>query len=109
MSILKKSKKISNIGIITIKSTSNNTLITLTDLLGNVLTWASAGTAGFKGTRKKTLYAAQSVAYIIAQKTLDFGIKKLYINLMGQGISKEPIIKTFTFFKGEIKTFNNLK
>lgn len=94
MSLLKKQKKISNIGIINIKSTSNNTLITLTDLLGNVLAWASSGTVGFKGTRKKTIYAAQSVAYSIAQKTLDFGIKSLNINLMGQGISKESIIKT---------------
>ena len=94
MSILKKIKKHLTTGILTIKSTSNNTLLTLTDINGNVLTWASSGMAGFKGTRKKTLYAAQSVAYIIAQKTLDLGIKNLYINLMGQGISKEPIIKT---------------
>jgi small subunit ribosomal protein S11 len=94
MSTLKKQKKHIKVGIAVIKSTANNTLVTLTDLLGNTLLCISAGTVGFKGARKTTLYAAQSITALFVSKLGDFGIKTLHIIFRGQGNIKEPLLKT---------------
>ena len=71
----KKQKKIVNIGIANIKTTFNNTIITICDILGNTLCWASSGTSGFKGSRKNTPFAAQTAAKNAAAKALELGKK----------------------------------
>ncbi len=91
----KKKKKITvNRGIVHIKSTFNNTIVTLTDLDGNTLTWASGGTVGFEGTRKGTPYAAQLAADKVAREALKMGVKKVDIWVKGPGPGREAAIRT---------------
>lgn len=84
------------IGIANIKTTFNNTIITITDSSGNALCWASAGTSGFKGTRKATSYAAQVAAKDVALKAIEFGIKKLGIVLKGRGAGRETCLRALS-------------
>ena len=91
----KKQKKLSfDYGVVHIKSTFNNTIITLTDKAGNTLTWASGGTVGFEGTRKGTPYAAQLAADKVAREALRMGIKRVDVLVKGPGPGREPAIRT---------------
>ncbi|NPA52417.1 MAG: 30S ribosomal protein S11 [Aquificae bacterium] len=90
----KKVKRTVPYGIAHIQATFNNTIITITDKEGNVLTWASGGTEGFKGTRKSTPYAAQLAAQKAAKRALDeFGMKDIEIWVKGPGAGREPAIR----------------
>ena len=75
-----------------IKATFNNTMITITDLNGETLCWASAGTMGFKGTRKSTPFAAQRAAENVAQAAKRFGISELEVKVKGPGSGRESAI-----------------
>ena len=77
-----------------ISSTFNNTMVTITDPEGNVLAWASAGTAGFKGARKSTAFAAQRVAEMVSRKAQDFGVRQLEIFIRGPGAGREAAIRS---------------
>jgi len=91
----RKKKKISvDQGIVHIKSTFNNTIVTLTDLDGNTLTWASGGTVGFEGTRKGTPYAAQLAADRVAREALKMGVKRVDVWVKGPGPGREAAIRT---------------
>lgn len=98
-------KKISS-GRICIESTYNNTLITLTDKKGDVLTWSSAGSVGFKGTKKGTPFAASKVAELIIDKAKLVGIKDLDVEAKGVGPGRESALRTFVASGLEI---NSLK
>jgi small subunit ribosomal protein S11 len=74
-----KKKKSVAVGIANIKTTFNNTIITISDILGNTVCWASSGTSGFKGARKNTPFAAQSAARNAAVKALEFGMEKVEV------------------------------
>ncbi|MFA4890024.1 MAG: 30S ribosomal protein S11 [Candidatus Paceibacterota bacterium] len=87
-------RKISS-GILFIKSTYNNTLITLADGNGNVVLWASSGSVGFKGTKKSTPFAASKAAEIIADKAKMMGISKADVVVKGVGAGRESAIRTF--------------
>ncbi len=76
-----------------IQSTFNNTIITITDLEGNAICWGSAGTLGFKGTRKSTPYAAQITAQSIADKVKGKGIEELEVYVKGIGAGRESAIR----------------
>ena len=76
-----------------IQSTFNNTLITLTDPNGNVLSWASAGQAGFKGSRKSTPYAAQIAAEQAARKAMEHGLRQVDVFVKGPGSGREAAIR----------------
>ena len=89
----KKQKKIINVGIANIKSTFNNTIITISDIFGNTICWSSAGTSGFKGSRKNTPFAAQSAARNAATKALEFGMEKIEVILKGRGNGRETSIR----------------
>jgi small subunit ribosomal protein S11 len=89
----KKIKKIINIGIANIKSTFNNTIITISDIFGNTICWSSAGTSGFKGSRKNTPFAAQSAAKNVAFKALEFGMEKIEVIIKGRGNGRETSIR----------------
>jgi small subunit ribosomal protein S11 len=89
----KKQKKIVTIGIANIKSTFNNTIITISDIFGNTICWSSAGTSGFKGSRKNTPFAAQSAARNAALKALEFGMEKIEIIIKGRGNGRETSIR----------------
>ena len=77
-----------------IQSTFNNTIITLTDPEGNVITWGSSGTAGFKGTRKGTAYAAQKAASEVAKKGMEHGLRQVDVYIKGPGSGREAAIRT---------------
>lgn len=90
--ITKKKKNI-NIGCVYIHSTQNNTLITVTDLNGDTITWSSSGSAGFKKSKRSTSYAAQAAAEIAGKKALDFGIESVKIFVKGLGEGRESAIR----------------
>lgn len=89
----KKQKKSVTVGIANIKTTFNNTIITICDILGNTICWASSGTAGFKGTRKNTPFAAQTVAKNAALKAMELGMEKVEIVIKGRGNGRETSIR----------------
>lgn len=90
----RREKKVVGRGRAYIQATFNNTLITLTDLAGNVLAGSSAGTAGFKGTRKGTPYAAQMAAEQAAKKGAEFGLKQVEVYVKGPGPGRETAIRS---------------
>jgi len=99
MAIKKKDKKkkiqfTSGLAVAHIKATFNNTIITITDLEGNTLCWASSGSVGFKGTKKSTPYAAQVAALAAAKKAKDIGIKDIEVLIKGPGPGRESAIRT---------------
>ena len=77
-----------------IQATFNNTIVTITDPQGNVITWASAGTAGFKGSRKSTPYAAQMAAQVAAKTAQENGLRELDIFIKGPGPGRESAIRS---------------
>jgi len=91
-----KKKEIKNIvkGVAHIKSTFNNTIVTISDLQGNVLAWASAGTAGFKGSKKSTPFAAQLAAEEVARKSMEHGLKQVEVYVKGPGSGREAAIRS---------------
>jgi small subunit ribosomal protein S11 len=89
----KKQKKQVTIGIANIKTTFNNTIITISDILGNTVCWASAGTSGFKGSRKSTPFAAQSAARTAALRAIELGMEKIEIIVKGRGNGRETSIR----------------
>jgi small subunit ribosomal protein S11 len=77
-----------------IHATFNNTIVTLTDLQGNVLAWGSSGTAGFQGARKGTAYAAQKAAEDAARKGLEMGLRQVEVWVKGPGPGREAAIRS---------------
>lgn len=94
MSTPKKRKVRKNVsrGIAHIKATFNNTTVTITDPNGDVLCWATAGTSGFKGSRKSTPFAAQRAAEIAAERAAKFGLREIEVRVKGPGSGRESAI-----------------
>ena len=89
----KKVKKNVQSGIAHIHSTFNNTMITITDVAGNSLSWATSGAQGFKGSRKSTPFAAQVAAEECAKKAMEHGIRQLAIQVKGPGAGRESAVR----------------
>ena len=81
-------------GVAHIKSSCNNTIITITDQQGNVLSWASAGNVGFKGSKKSTPYAAQMAAEKAARGAMEHGVRKVDVQVKGPGSGRETAIRS---------------
>ena len=81
-------------GVVHIKSSFNNTIITISDLRGNVVAWASAGNVGFKGSRKSTPYAAQMAAEEAARRAMEMGVRKVDVQVRGPGSGRETAIRS---------------
>ncbi len=81
-------------GIACVQSTFNNTIVTITDTVGNVVAWASAGSVGFKGSRKSTPFAAQMAADNAAQKAKGYGMKEVKVYVKGPGAGREAAIRS---------------
>ncbi|WP_455381219.1 30S ribosomal protein S11 [Salinispira pacifica] len=90
----KKEKKSVFEGKVFIQATFNNTIVTVTDLNGNALSWASAGGLGFRGAKKSTPYAAQTTAETAAQKAMDFGLREVHVLVKGPGVGRESAIRS---------------
>ena len=91
----KKSKKAPASGIAHIQSTFNNTIVTITDLSGNAISWSSAGSRGFKGSRKSTPFAAQLAAEEAARAAADMGMNTIAIFVKGPGAGRESALRAF--------------
>jgi small subunit ribosomal protein S11 len=89
----KRVKKNVSTGIVHIRSTFNNTVVSVTDVNGNVLSWASAGVRGFKGSRKSTPFAAQLAADDAARKAADHGVHTVSIRISGPGAGRESALR----------------
>ena len=89
----KKEKKHVSYGVAHIKTTFNNTIVTISDQVGNVVAWASAGGMGFKGSRKGTPYAAQIAADVAAKKAKVFGMRQINVYVKGPGAGRESAIR----------------
>ena len=89
----KKVKKTVTKGVAHIKATFNNTVITIADIYGNVLAWASAGTAGFQNSRKSTPFAAQRTAENAADKAIKLGMREVEVRVKGPGGGRESAIR----------------
>ena len=90
---VKKEKKNITSGIAFVQATFNNTIVTITDDSGNVIAWSSAGSKGFKGSRKSTPYAAQIAADTAATKAQEHGLKTLVVKLKGPGSGRETALR----------------
>lgn len=94
--VVRTKKKVSKnvvAGVAHIKSTFNNTLVTISDLNGNVISWASAGGLGFRGSRKSTPFAAQMVAETATKAAMDHGMKTVEVYVKGPGAGREAAIR----------------
>ena len=80
-------------GVAHVAATFNNTMITITDAQGNTISWSSAGTMGFKGSRKSTPYAAQMAAEDAGRKAMEHGVKTLEVNVAGPGSGRESALR----------------
>ena len=96
--VIKKRRERKNIekGAAHIRSTFNNTLVTITDVAGNTIAWASAGEMGFKGSRKSTPYAAQTAAEHAAKLAMEHGLKTVEVYVRGPGSGRESAIRALS-------------
>lgn len=90
----KKGKRIVSEGVVHIHSTFNNTIVSITDTTGGVVSWASAGSVGFKGSRKGTPFAAQLAAENAAKKAADQGMRSVQVYVKGPGGGREPALRS---------------
>ena len=92
-------------GVVYIAATFNNTVVTVTDEMGNVLAWSSAGSLGFKGSKQSTLYAAQQAVEDAMAKAKEYGLKEVGIKVQGPGSGRETAIKSVGAVEGIRVTF----
>ena len=90
----RKEKKVVHEGNVYIQATFNNTIVTITDLKGNAVSWASAGSLNFRGAKKSTPYAAQTTAETAAKKAVDFGLQAVHVFVSGPGVGRESAIRS---------------
>ena len=90
----KKKKVVDSRGIATIKATFNNTHISITDKFGNVIAWSTAGTSGFKGSRKSTSYAATVAAEKVANEVISMGLMSIDVRVKGPGSGRESAVRS---------------
>jgi small subunit ribosomal protein S11 len=104
----KKLGKIETTGIAHIKATFNNTIVTITDSTGKTICWASAGTVGFKGSKKSTPFAAQLAATTTAKEAMDLGLRKVEVWVKGPGSGREAAIRSLSAAGLEISALKDV-
>jgi small subunit ribosomal protein S11 len=92
----KKMRKVDAIGVVHVKASFNNTIISISDPKGRVVCWSSAGRVGFKGSKKSTPFAAQQAAANTAKEALDMGMRKVEIQVKGPGSGREAAIRSIS-------------
>jgi small subunit ribosomal protein S11 len=90
----KRAKKMVSEGVVHVHSTFNNTIVTITDPSGGVVAWSSAGSVGFKGSRKGTPFAAQLAAEQAAKKAMDHGMRSVQVCVKGPGAGRESVLRS---------------
>ncbi|MBK6506783.1 MAG: 30S ribosomal protein S11 [Ignavibacteria bacterium] len=108
---LKKTKKKANVdanGVAHIKATFNNVIVTLTDIYGNTISWASSGKMGFKGSKKNTPFAAQITAESAAKAASDLGLKKVEVLIKGVGSGRDAAVRSLNTAGLEITSIKDI-
>ncbi len=104
----RKEKKTVFEGKVFVQATFNNTIVTVTDLKGNALSWSSAGSLGFKGAKKSTPYAAQTTAEEAVKKALDMGLQEVHVYVKGPGVGRESAIRSLGTLGLRVKTITDI-
>ncbi len=106
--VRKKIKKSVSEGIVHVHASFNNTIITITDRQGNALSWATAGGAGFKGSRKSTPFAAQVAAEHAGKVALEYGVKNLEVRIKGPGPGRESAVRALNALGFKITSISDV-
>lgn len=104
----RRTKKNIPVGVAHIHSTFNNTIVTITDLAGNAISWASAGALGFKGSRKSTPFAAQMASEAAAKQAILSGVQRVEVSVKGPGPGREAAIRSLQVAGLEITAINDV-
>tara|TARA_B110000014_G_scaffold48991_1_gene32463 strand:+ start:1283 stop:1681 length:399 start_codon:yes stop_codon:yes gene_type:complete len=104
----KKKGSVDPAGVAHIKATFNNTHVTLTDKIGNVIAWSSAGSSGFKGSRKNTAYAATTAAEKLGQEAIQMGLRTIDIKVKGPGAGRESAIRALAVAGLEVTSIRDV-
>jgi len=104
----KKKGKVDAVGIAHIKATFNNTHVTLTDKFGNVVAWSTAGTSGFKGSRKSTAFAATMAAEKVGQEAVQMGMRTIEVKVKGPGAGRESAIRALAVAGLEVTSIRDV-
>ena len=104
----RKKKSVDAAGIAHIKATFNNTHITLTDKFGNVVAWSTAGTSGFKGSRKSTAFAATMAAEKVGNEAISMGMKTIEVKIKGPGSGRESAMRALAVAGLEITSIRDV-
>ena len=104
----RKEKKSVYEGNVYIQATFNNTIVTITDINGNALSWASSGGLGFRGAKKSTPFAAQTVAETAVQKAQGYGLREVHVYIKGPGIGREKAIRSLGAMGLRVKSIHDV-
>lgn len=110
MATVKKRKEKKSVyeGNVYIQATFNNTIITITDLNGNTLGWASSGGLGFNGAKKSTPFAAQTVAETAVQKVASYGLREVHVFVKGPGVGRESAVRSLGAMGLKVKSISDV-
>jgi len=106
-SFKKKEKKNVPAGIVHVQASFNNTIITITDTVGNVLSWSSSGSLGFRGSRKGTPFAAQQASLTAANKAKESGVRSVNVNVSGPGAGRESAVRALSTADLEVRSIRD--
>ena len=104
----RREKKNIERGVAHIQSTFNNTIVTITDTQGNAVSWASAGEMGFRGSKKSTPFAAQSVAETAVQKAASYGLREVHVFVKGPGMGRENAVRSLGALGLKVKSISDV-
>src|SRR5579885_3587949 len=106
-SFKKKEKRVVHNGVVHIQATFNNTIVTISDQEGNTLAWSSAGSLGFRGSRKGTPFAAQQAALTAANKASETGLRSVEVRISGPGSGRESAVRALSTAGLEVRTIRD--
>ena len=103
----KKEKKSVPMGIVYVQASFNNTIVTITDMAGNTVSWKSSGSLGFRGSRKGTPFAAQQASLTAAQKSKEFGLRVVEVRVSGPGADRESAVRALSTAGIEVRSIKD--
>ena len=103
----KKEKKMVPVGVVHVQASFNNTIITITDPMGNVISWSSSGSLGFRGSRKGTPFAAQQASLTAANKAKESGVRSVNVNVSGPGAGRESAVRALSTAGLEVRSIRD--
>jgi small subunit ribosomal protein S11 len=106
-SFKKKEKRVVHSGLVHVQATFNNTIVTITDLEGNTIAWSSAGSLGFRGSRKGTPFAAQQAAMTAANKASESGLRSVDVRVSGPGSGRESAVRALSTAGIEVRVIRD--